>query len=257
MKIIFNQLLNFSLPFFFHFQSQKMRDFITHLFLFAIFKRKSSLCFLLLTLPTYAICDTQATELAPATQPIQNTETQPIILIVGDSLSSAYGFEQSKGWVSLLQTRLHQADANYRIVNASISGETTQGGQQRLPSLLQKYQPDYVIIELGGNDGLRGLSLKQLKNNLESMITNIQQYNAITILAGIKLPPNYGQDYTRDFYQVYVELSNQYKLTFIPFLLDGVATNKNLMQEDGIHPVADAQALIRDNVWKVIEPVLK
>lgn len=192
----------------------------------------------------------------PISRSSRESVPQQVILIVGDSLSSAYGFERSRGWVALLQTQLQQLRYNYRVVNASISGETTQGGLQRIPALLEKHKPAYVIIELGGNDGLRGLSLQQVKSNLDSMITKSLQHKATTILAGIKLPPNYGLDYTRDFYQVYVDLADRYKITLIPFLLEGVATNSKLMQADGIHPLVNAQEIIRDNVWEAIEPLL-
>ena len=181
---------------------------------------------------------------------------QPTIMVLGDSLSSGYGLELSQGWVSLLQQRLEQAGYPHRVVNASISGDTSRGGLGRLPAALESHQPDIVILELGGNDGLRGLSLEALAQNLATMIERSRQAGARVALAEIRIPPNYGPRYTKQFQALYGELAERYQLPLIPFLLNGVAANKDLMQADGIHPRAEAQPRILDNVWPVLEPLL-
>ncbi len=180
----------------------------------------------------------------------------PLILVLGDSLSASFGINQSNGWVSQLEQKLIQNDYHYNVVNASISGETTQGGLQRLPKLLTKYQPQIVIIELGGNDGLRGLSIDLIKTNLQTMISKTLKSSVDILLIGIRLPPNYGQFYTDSFSQMYVDLAQSNNIPVVPFLLAGIATNKNLMQVDGIHPKEEAQSLMLDNVWKYLQPLL-
>ena len=187
----------------------------------------------------------------------QQTSLQtPIILVLGDSLSASFGIDHSNGWVSLLEQKLINNYYNYHIVNASISGETTHGGLQRLPKLLAKYQPRLVIIELGGNDGLRGLSIEMIKSNLQTMISKTAETHADILLVGMRLPPNYGKLYTESFYQMYVDLGQDNKIPVVPFLLDGIATNDNLMQSDGIHPRVEAQPLILKNVWNKLKPLL-
>ena len=181
----------------------------------------------------------------------------PTIMVVGDSLSSGYGLELSQGWVSLLQQRLEQSGYPHRVVNASISGDTSRGGLARLPAALASHQPDIVIVELGGNDGLRGLLLDALAQNLAAMIERSRQAGARVALAEIRIPPNYGPVYTKKFQALYGELAERYQLPLIPFLLTGVADNKDLMQADGIHPRAEAQPRILDNVWPVLEPLLQ
>lgn len=143
-----------------------------------------------------------------------------------------------------------------RVVNASISGETTQGGLQRLPSLLEKHAPSLVIVELGGNDGLRGLKLSLIEHNLKRIVEIIKNHNADVLLTGIRLPPNYGQIYTKKFYQIYFDLAKQQKIALVPFLMDGIATSKTLMQTDGIHPSAEAQNILLNNVWEKLKPML-
>ena len=172
-----------------------------------------------------------------------------VILVIGDSLSAAYGIQQDKSWVSLVGQRLKEKSFHYQLINASISGDTTGNGLNRIQSLLQRYQPEIVIIELGGNDGLRGLSIKSMKQNLSRMITLTQQANADVILAGIKIPPNYGRRYTQAFYDVYIELAKEYQIPLIPFLLDSVGIHAELMQRDGLHPTEQAQPIIMENVW--------
>lgn len=187
----------------------------------------------------------------------QQTSLQtPIILVLGDSLSASFGIDQSKGWVSLLEQKLDKNYFNYRIVNASISGETTQGGLQRLPKLLSKYQPQLVIVELGGNDGLRGLNIEMIKSNLQTMISKTTNNHADILLIGMRLPPNYGKFYTDSFHQMYVDLGQANKIPVVPFLLEGIATKDNLMQADGIHPRVEAQPLMLDNVWTQLKPLL-
>lgn len=180
----------------------------------------------------------------------------PVVLVLGDSLSASFGIDQSNGWVSLLEQKLTQNNYHYRVINASISGETTQGGLQRLPKLLTKYHPQLVILELGGNDGLRGLSIDLIKSNLQTMISQTLQSHANLLLVGMRLPPNYGQFYTDSFSQMYVDLARTNKIPVVPFLLADIATRENLMQVDGIHPREEAQSLMLDNVWKHLQPLL-
>ena len=182
-----------------------------------------------------------------------NVET---ILIVGDSISAAYGIQSQFAWSHLLGTKLSQAKMPYQVINASISGDTTINGLNRFEPLLNKYKPRIVIIELGGNDGLRGLSVKQMKRNLKKMVELSQQANAKVLLAGMKIPPNYGKRYTRAFYQVYTDISNEYAIELIPFLLEGIGGVSELMQDDGIHPNAEAQPLILNIVWQKLQSML-
>ena len=179
-----------------------------------------------------------------------------IILIVGDSLSAAYGIPVEHGWVSLLQRRLDTGSYPYRIVNASISGDTTANARSRLPQALASHEPAVVLLELGGNDGLRGLSLTAMKSNLAAMIASSQEAGSQVLLIGMQLPPNYGPRYTERFQSVYHELAGERNLALLPSLVDGIGTKQNLMQEDGIHPNAVAQPLIVDRVWKELVPLL-
>ena len=191
----------------------------------------------------------------PLMNMVMAAETTPPtkILVWGDSLSAAYGIPVDKGWVNLLQQKLQN---NVVINNGSISGETTAGGLTRLPAALQTYQPDYVLLELGANDGLRGIKTDTMQANLEQMIQLAQQAKAKVVLLGIKLPPNYGSAYTQKFEAVYTNLAKQYNLPLVPFLLDGIAQNWDLVQADGVHPTAAAQPVVLDNVWKVLQSVL-
>lgn len=180
----------------------------------------------------------------------------PAILVLGDSLSANYGFNQSEGWVSLLNKRLAKEGYSHRMVNASISGETTKGALTRVQQELQRSQPAICIIELGGNDGLRGLSLTDMKKNLAAMIEACQRGQAAVLLVGMKLPPNYGRSYTQAFERIYKELAEQYRIRYVPFLLAGLEATRNYFQADGIHPTAAAQPLIMENVWKHLQPLL-
>ena len=179
-----------------------------------------------------------------------------VILVLGDSLSSAYGLDVKAGWVQLLQNRLDKQNAAYRVVNASISGDTTNGGAARLPSALEKHAPDVVVIELGGNDGLRGLPLTVTRANLERIIVDSQTAGARVLLLGMRLPPNYGPAYNDAFHAIYEQLANQYQVGRVPFLLDGVGGVDEMMQDDSIHPRAEAQPTMLDNVWPHLQPLL-
>ncbi|RHW22464.1 arylesterase [Pseudomonas jilinensis] len=179
------------------------------------------------------------------------------LLVVGDSISAAFGLELEQGWVSLLQERLHQHGYPYEVINASVSGDTTAGGLARLPSLLERYQPALVMIELGGNDGLRGLPPANMQQNLSSMVRSVQSSGADALLLGIRIPPNYGVRYTRAFEQVFVDVSQAHEVPLVPFVLEGVAGEDSLMQADGIHPTAAAQPIILDNTWPAIEQWLQ
>ncbi len=184
------------------------------------------------------------------------TANSPIVLILGDSLSAAFGMEQQQGWGALLQKRLLQQDDNYKVINASISGETTSGGLSRLPALLHRYQPKVVIIALGANDGLRGLSLKQMRANLVSMSQQSKHQGAAVLLAGMQLPPNYGLAYTQMFHDSFRQVATSQQLALVPFLLNGVSRDKNMFQQDGLHPAAKAQAQILNNIWPSLKPLL-
>ena len=163
---------------------------------------------------------------------------------------------EEEGWVALLAVRLVQEGASFRVVNASVSGETTDGGLARLPAALATHKPAVVILELGGNDGLRGLPVASIKLNLLQMVTLSQAAGARVILAGIQIPPNYGPRYTGPFTSQYQEIAEDLALPLIPFLIDGIAQQPELMQDDGIHPTAEAQGKVLENVWPVLAPVL-
>ncbi len=180
----------------------------------------------------------------------------PVLLVVGDSLSAAYNMDLDAAWPRLLEQRLRGRGGEWRVVNASITGDTTQGGRTRLPGLLERYDPDWVIVELGGNDGLRGLSLDVTRDNLEAMITASQAAGARVLLTGIILPPNYGQSYTERFQGLYAELAETHGTLLVPFFMDGVALVDGMMQDDGIHPSVAAQPVLLDNVWTVLAPAL-
>jgi len=173
------------------------------------------------------------------------------LMVMGDSLSAAYNMDQEQGWVALLAERLGD---DIDVINASVSGETTSGGAQRFPDLLRQHEPNMVLLELGGNDGLRGLSPQQMRNNLAQMIEQSQAIDAEVILLGIDIPPNYGSAYREAFKEVFVQLADNYDLAFLPFLLEGIALNDELMQDDDIHPTAEAQPVILENVWPLLAP---
>lgn len=175
------------------------------------------------------------------------------LLVLGDSLSAGYGIDEKKGWVHLLQQKL---DGKYTLVNSSISGETTAGGLSRLPTLLEKYQPTYVLIELGGNDGLRGYSIKQMKSNLQQMIDLSRDNQAEPLILGMQIPPNYGQRYTDAFAAAFSEVAKQQEVTLIPFVFEEVMAQPSLLQRDGIHPTAQAQPMIAERMLRELSAVL-
>ncbi len=179
------------------------------------------------------------------------------LLVFGDSLSAAYGLRADQGWPALLQKRLQDEGYGYRVVNASVSGETSAGGRARLARALEQHKPAVVVLELGANDGLRGLPVKDMRTNLEAMISASSKAGARVLLVGILIPPNYGPKYSSDFAQVYPQLAAQQKLPFVPFLLDGVALDPHLMQEDGLHPKAEGQPRVLTNVWQHLRPMLQ
>ena len=185
-----------------------------------------------------------------------DAQEAPVILVVGDSLSAAYNMPLDAAWPRLLERRLADEGAAYSVVNASITGDTTQGGLTRLPRLLERHAPDWVIIELGGNDGLRGISLDVTRSNLESMVTLSQAAGARVLLTGIMLPPNYGQSYTERFQALYAELAEEHGTLLVPFFMEGVALVDGMMQDDGIHPSIEAQPVLLDNVWAVLAPAI-
>jgi acyl-CoA thioesterase-1 len=184
------------------------------------------------------------------------SRTQELVIILGDSLSAAYGLPEDAGWASLLQARLDENQYPLRIVNASITGETSSGGASRIDALLAQHRPRYVILELGGNDGLRGLSLVSMRQNLERVVQRSQTESAYVILLGMQIPPNYGRKYTTQFQEVYSQIAEQNDLAFVPFLLDGIAQDPQLMQADGIHPGAAAQEAMLDHVWSAFRPLI-
>ena len=181
----------------------------------------------------------------------------PVILVFGDSISAGYGLTRvEQGWVALLQTRLKAQDYGYQVVNASVSGETTAGGLARLPRALMLHQPKIVILELGGNDGLRGLPIAQMRGNLVRMIDLATAGGAKVLLLGIRMPPNYGPEYTEQFRSCYRGLARDKKLPLVPFLLNDVAQFPDLMQADGIHPNELGQPKLLANVWPSLKPLL-
>ena len=182
---------------------------------------------------------------------------QPVILVLGDSLSAGYGIDRQHGWVQLLQDRLQRSGYAYQVVNASISGDTTDSGLSRLPYALKQHHPTIVIIELGGNDGLRGLSLSQLQTNLTRLVSLAKQAGAKVLLCRERIPPNLGPVYTAKFSERYDLVAKQQKVSLVPYLLEGVADVPALMQADGIHPNENGQPLMLENVWPVLKPLLK
>jgi len=178
------------------------------------------------------------------------------ILVLGDSLSAGYGLAPGQGWVALLDQRLRERDIPCTIVNASISGDTSAGGLARIGTALAQHQPDILLLELGANDGLRGLSLSAMKNNLNSIIDQAKTAGAKVLLIGMQMPPNYGPRYTERFQSIYGELAREEQLPLVPFLLEKVALESTLMQPDNFHPNARAQPLLLDTVWPLLQPML-
>lgn len=181
-------------------------------------------------------------------------QTTPAILVMGDSLSAEYGIQRGSGWVTLLQNQLRQQGSTWDVINASISGETTAGGLARMPALLQQKKPRIVLLELGANDALRGLSIKETEKNLRAMINLSKQSGAKVLLFGMQIPPNYGKDYTKQFKEIYPKLASSEQIQLLPFFMSGVVTNKDLFQADNIHPNENAQVVLYKNVWGAMAP---
>jgi acyl-CoA thioesterase I len=183
--------------------------------------------------------------------------TPESILVLGDSLSAAYGIDTDKGWVELLRQQLSSEGYDYNVINASVSGDTTRTGLGRIDAALQSHKPSIVIIALGGNDGLRGLAFSEIESSLAGIIEHCVNNNAKVLLAGVRLPPNYGAAYNKQFAELYDRLSGRYAIPLVPRLMDQVAEHRDLLQDDGIHPKAEAQAQIMRNVWAALMPMLE
>jgi acyl-CoA thioesterase I len=186
-----------------------------------------------------------------------SSHAQRTVMVFGDSLSAAYGLATTQGWVSLLGERIARDKLAWNVVNASVSGETTAGGLRRLPEDLRRHRPSLVVIALGANDGLRGQPLAAARANLEEMIRLARAARAEPVLVGLMIPPNYGIDYAREFHELFTQVARKSRVSLVPFLLDGFADRRELFQADQFHPTAAAQPLMLDNVWPVVEPLLK
>jgi acyl-CoA thioesterase I len=178
------------------------------------------------------------------------------LLVLGDSLSAEYGLARGSGWVPLLEKRLKEQKLDVKVVNASISGDTTSGGRTRLPALLEKHKPDVMVLELGANDALRGLPVASTEDNLRAMINAAKDIRARVIVLGMQIPPNYGPDYTRQFSAVFNKLATEHKVPLVPFFLERLVERPELFQSDRLHPTADAQPLLLDTVWPRLQPLL-
>jgi len=193
----------------------------------------------------------------PETALIDTGSNSPeILLVLGDSISAAYGIDKAQGWVALLERRMAADCPGISVHNASVSGETTAGGRMRMPDLLTRYQPSIVIIELGGNDGLRGFPPERMRENLRKIIESSKANGTAVVLLGIRIPTNYGPRYTKSFENVYRELAQELDVPWIEFFMEGIALNTDLMQDDGIHPNAIAQPMLLDNAWPIISAAL-
>lgn len=202
------------------------------------------LLFLFLLIPVFSFANT-----------VNNTANNTIV-VLGDSISAAYGVPTESGWVALLEKKLKQEKKRYTVINASISGETTEGGVNRLPDIISRHTPSILLIELGGNDGLRGFPLNLIKSNLQSLIDQAKSSNTMPILMAMRIPPNYGQRYTSGFYELFKKTADENNVTLIPFLMEEVALNPELMQADGIHPTTLAQPILLERVWETLAPLL-
>ena len=178
------------------------------------------------------------------------------ILVFGDSLSAGYGLPQRSGWVTLLEKRLVAGGYDYKVVNASISGETTVGGKNRIESVLRKHKPDILVLELGANDGFRGARINDIRKHLNAIVAATRRQGAKVVVLGMRLPPNYGAQYADGFQSVFTDVARQHGTALVPFLLEGFADQRQLFQHDGVHPKREAQSLMLDNVWPVLEPLL-
>jgi acyl-CoA thioesterase-1 len=187
---------------------------------------------------------------------IPQVYAQPVIMVFGDSLSAGFGLPNGKGWVNLLQQRIDSEKRGYEVINASISGDTTSGGVRRIDQALRKHHPVLVIVELGGNDGLRGLSLKEMQNNLELIIKKIKKTSAQVLLVGMQLPPNYGLAYTRRFEKTYIKVAESEDVPLVPFLVDGIESDMSYFQADRIHPNTKGQPVMLNNVWQKLAEMI-
>jgi acyl-CoA thioesterase-1 len=194
---------------------------------------------------------------APYLTALADHKTPATILVLGDSLSGAWGIDKDRGWVALLQQHLTASGHDYTVINVSVSGDTTRTGLGRIDSALKTHKPAIVIIALGGNDGLRGLAFSEIEGSLAGIIERCKENGAHVLLAGVRLPPNYGPAYNQRFAELYRGLSDRYSIPLVPQILRDVAGHRDLLQEDGIHPKVEAQAQIMRNVWEGLEPVLK
>jgi acyl-CoA thioesterase-1 len=189
-------------------------------------------------------------------EPLQQRENATI-LVMGDSISAAYGIQREQGWVELLTRALDQGEYPYTVINASVSGETSSGGLARLPQALEAHDPAVVVIELGGNDGLRGYPTATIRNNLAAMVELVKDQGRAALLVGMQIPPNYGPRYTRAFHAMYADIAAEADVPLVPFFLEAVALEPGLMQDDGIHPTAEAQPLLLETLWTHLEPLLE
>ena len=188
--------------------------------------------------------------------PLTSSAAVPTLLVVGDSLSAGYGVTTRQRWVTRLAQRLEQHCGSFSLINASISGDTSKGGVSRLPALLANHHPDIVVIELGGNDGLRGIAIETMRNNLQQMVRLAKQAGASVLLLGMRLPANYGEDFVNAFHQVYYDVAKAESVPLVPFFLKGVALKEHLMQADGIHPNEMAQPVLLENVWPQLRAII-
>ena len=208
-----------------------------------------------------ASADTSVVATVPSSIPasvsssVPSTEDRSALMILGDSISAGYGIREDQGWVQLLARTLTETELPWDTINASISGETTSGGLARLPELLDTHSPELLVIELGGNDGLRGYPTHLMQQNIENMVSMAREAGATPVLMAMRIPPNYGPRYTRAFEQVYRTIAEQEEILYIPFFLEEIAVQEGMMQDDGIHPTAIAQPLMRDFVWPYLEPL--
>ncbi|MBX2824523.1 MAG: arylesterase [Gammaproteobacteria bacterium] len=193
---------------------------------------------------------------ATSTAASADVNNEQVIMILGDSIGAAYGLDEADGWVNLLQQALESTQPGVQVINTSISGDTTDGGLQRLPAALDRFNPDIVLLELGGNDGLRGQSLKRMQQNLTAMVELIQEQGATAVLLGMRIPPNYGVTYTERFHAIYEDVANNTGAALVPFLLAGIAHERSYFQPDGIHPTAKAQPLLLQEVLPVVEEIV-
>ncbi len=214
------------------------------------------LCCALISTHAFAQAARKPAAITSAANSAATPAAQRTVLVMGDSLSAAYGLSTAQGWVALTAQKIAKQKPGWRVVNASISGETTAGGAARIAAELKRHRPAVVVIELGANDGLRGLPIAQTRANLAKMIAASKTANAKVLLIGMRLPPNYGPDYTQGFERTFSELAQQQKTAFLPFLLQPIALDDRAFQADRLHPVAAAQPKLRDHVWVALAPLL-